>query len=189
MKKKWGIPVVMILLGVSAAVAWMFVRPKDTVVIKGYLPPQDVAAIKSLVKKDMARRLLPDYSWASFKSLVPDIRAYFRYNILEINSWETSDTRVEVGDGATAASSKHVCEYLLRKDAKGWSVVVILSPNVTGPLRAAGAGFSLRIRTSPFRDHSPAVRFRGAQSGEARAILFRLQIPDYLFRRILRCRT
>ena len=127
MKKKRGILVVIVLLGVLAAAAWIFLRPNRTVVIKGYLPLQDVAAIKSLVKKDMAKRLLPDYSWASLKGLLPNLRAYFKYNIVEIDSPGTGDTRVEVGDGRTVAASKHLCEYLLGKDANGWSVVVIFS--------------------------------------------------------------
>jgi hypothetical protein len=126
MKKKRGILVVIVLLGVLAA-GWLCLRPGNTVVIKGNLPPQDIAAVKSLVKKDMAKRLLPDYSWASFKALVPDIRAYFRYNIVEINSPGLGVAMVKVGDGRTVGTSKHVCEYQLIENTNSWAVHVIFS--------------------------------------------------------------
>jgi hypothetical protein len=129
MKKKRGILVVIILLGVLAAAAWIFLRPNSAAVIKGNLPPRDAAAIRSLVKKDMAKRLLPDYSWASVKGLLPNLRAYFKYNIVEIDSHGPDEAAVRVGDGRTVEASKHLCDYLLVKDTDGWSVVVIISGN------------------------------------------------------------
>ena len=127
MKKKWGILVVVFLLGVLAAAACIFLRPNNVVVIKGNLPPKDIAAVKSVVKKDMAKRLLPDYSGASIKGLLPNLRAYFKYNIVEINSPGLGVAMVKVGDGRTVGTSKHVCEYQLAHNTNGWMVHMIFS--------------------------------------------------------------
>jgi hypothetical protein len=127
MKKKWSILVTIILLVVVAAAVLIFLRPNNVVVIKGNLSPQEIAAVKSVVKKDMAKRLLPDYSGASIRGLVPNLRAYFKYNIVEINSPGPRVAAVKVGDGRTVAASKHICDYELAETTNGWVVHVIFS--------------------------------------------------------------
>jgi hypothetical protein len=127
MKRKRGILLVIILLGVLAAAGWMFLRPNNTTVIKGNLTPLDISAVKSAVKRDMAKRLLPDYSGTSLKGLVPNLRAYFKYNIVEINSPGLGVAMAKVGDGRTVEASKHLCQYDLVKNTNGWAVYMIYS--------------------------------------------------------------
>ncbi len=128
-------------LAVLAAGVCVFLWPHSTIVVKGYLSPQELAAVKSLVKKDMAKRLLPKFSWADAKALPANLRAYFKYNIVEIDTQILTQTDVKVGDGATIESSKHVCEYILLKDANGWRIGLILSGRFPGPPGMSRIGY------------------------------------------------
>src|SRR5579862_6088772 len=127
MRKKSRILTGVILFVVLGAGVWMFFRPGIAVVIKGSLPPIYIAAVKSAVKQDMARRVFPQFSWPIVKALPANLRAYFRYNILQIESSMSSNVNVTVGDGTTVMASKHVCEYGLLKEGGRWKICVIFA--------------------------------------------------------------
>jgi hypothetical protein len=77
---------VVILLAVLAAGIWACVRPQKAAVVTGNLTVREVAEIKRVVWKDVRRRVLPSFSWASIKALPANAKWYFKQELRSIDA-------------------------------------------------------------------------------------------------------
>jgi hypothetical protein len=83
MRKKWIIIPATTLL-VVAVFLWVISRREPPVEVVGKLPEKDVAEITALLKRDMARRILPDFSWQSVKHMPKALKHNFSIKLIAV---------------------------------------------------------------------------------------------------------
>jgi hypothetical protein len=119
MKKKWGILVVIVLLGVLAAAVWTFSRPEKTIVVEGNVSAQEVREIKQAVKSAMRKQVFPGFSWSNLKAFPARANRYLRRDVRSITAYGPDDAAAVVAESVRTNSSPREL-YCVAKGTNGW---------------------------------------------------------------------
>jgi hypothetical protein len=131
--KKKIIIVVMLLLLVSAVVICF--TPARAPQVVGWLAPNDLAEINRIVRHEIWRGTLPDYSWNSFKNLPQNFQARASKRIIKIESYPIGIVKVTISTGKTKQTATLTAAYyelFLQKNGKDW-VIFHLMRGFDGP--------------------------------------------------------
>jgi hypothetical protein len=107
---------------VVAGICLLPMRPAKAIPVNGNLSAQDITDIKRFLKRDLRRKILPDFSWRSFKGLPAAARNYFKYEILEIDaSTDPNETVLFVKlTFHRSASKPEFSYYQMTKSTNRW---------------------------------------------------------------------
>ena len=99
-KKKVILVIVLVFLGAGLAVFLLMRDSGPPVVVSGNLSAEDIAQIKSAVRRELWREALPNFSWAAIKSLPRSSRRVTKVRIVRISDFSflngTQLARVEI---------------------------------------------------------------------------------------------
>jgi hypothetical protein len=104
-------------LPLLGAAVWFATCRNRPVEIIGKVSPGDLAAIKSVARRESFRAILPDLSRASFKNLPAATVTFLQFKMHTIV--KVSDNRVYVQFGDTP---KPTYLMFLRKETNGWAM-------------------------------------------------------------------
>jgi hypothetical protein len=111
---------ILVVLVFLAAGFWAFSRPQKVIVVKGDVSAQEVAEIKRAVRRDMARMILPNWSWASIKAFPSQAKWYFRKHLESIEATRPGHAYVLITDPSEQPQLTMRYRYEVIKGTNGW---------------------------------------------------------------------
>jgi len=117
MRKRVSIALGIVILVIASSVLLAPAPPR--VPVSGDLPAKDVASILRLVRADLRREILPDFSWVSVKDLPNTIRSYRSERVYGIDVVTNGTVWVRT---VADSSESYGSEYFLRRGRDGWQI-------------------------------------------------------------------
>jgi hypothetical protein len=129
-RKKFGFALVAVC--VLATGAFLHFRsPEKPIRINGNLAPEDLAAVQSIVRRELWRSTFRNLSFTTFRNLPGVIKTSLSLRIESIDvlsddAWQRKLASVEVVSGKSSRNA--VCTFVCAKSSNQWAVVSRIGP-------------------------------------------------------------